>query len=75
MEADLVKAKKDLTAKTAETSELSKKRDSLEVKVKELTNDLESAKNEIKACKVEHDNKISTQKKEQEASLKQKLAD
>jgi peptidoglycan hydrolase CwlO-like protein len=75
VEADLVKAKKDLTAKTAEISELSKKRDSLEVKVKELTSDLESTKNEIKACKVEHDSKISSQKKEQEASLKQKLAD
>jgi hypothetical protein len=75
VEADLIKAKKDLTAKTTETSELSKKRDSLEVKVKEITSDLESAKNEIKACKVEHESKISSQKKEQEASLKQKLAD
>ena len=45
------------------------------MKVKELTTDLESAKNEIKACKVEHEGKMSSQKKEQEASLKQKLAD
>jgi hypothetical protein len=49
---------------------LAKKRDGLEARVKELTTDLESAKNEIKACKVEHDGKISLQKKEQEASLK-----
>ena len=75
VEADLTTAKKDLAAKTAENSDLAKKRDGLEVKVKELTADLESAKNEIKACKVEHEGKMSSQKKEQEASLKQKLAD
>jgi len=42
----------------------------LEIKVKELTTDIESAKNDIKACKVEHEGKISSQKKEQETSLK-----
>jgi peptidoglycan hydrolase CwlO-like protein len=58
MEADLTKAKKDLTAKSAEVLEFAKKRDGFEAKVKELTADLESAKNDIKACKVEHDGKI-----------------
>lgn len=58
VEGDLTKAKKELVTKTAETLDLAKKRDGLEVKIKELTSDLESAKNEIKACKVEHDNKM-----------------
>ena len=70
VEADFATAKKDLAAKVAENQNLAKKRDGLEIKVKELTTDIESAKNEIKACKVEHEGKISSQKKEQETSLK-----
>ena len=65
--------KKELAAKIQENSELAKKKEALETNFKELKDDNDSAKNEIKNCKAEHKSNVSGIKKELESKLNDQI--
>ena len=74
LDLDMAGVKKELAAKIQENTELSKKKEALETKFKELKDDNDSAKNEIKNCKAEHESNVSGIKKELESKLNDQIA-